>query len=712
MPPSIRRAKPDCVGYTPFAVRNIEDGETVHQACLLINGQCHSFSCSSEEDFVSVKCSDGFTEASEAQHWPVAKGTWKALALLSPGPNYLDFELHHAGGVSGDHRIIVNYTPLLQLPPLHLAIMVAKDSPLLIDCPPAKQAAISSAHSSLDAAIAKFRTTAYMWQALTAEDMRLKGLGRCSFRLDEEWSVDTTSQKAFQQFPNAFAKTGTVPRIHIVRTEKTVAELRDTNYAQQNSSARDAQALHGFFEDALKAYGGPFASNNHPVVAGMILDSAYSIENDLIHAHAALGCHNPNGLSLGMFGSHLAYSWPRFLEEIPACLLDSTAAGDTVGNDNGECDSLRQACFVGQGAFLHEVGHAFGADHTTGIMARGYSKHWGRNFLGHFEKENDAKWNLQDALRFRVMPHFRLPGDEPMSKSVAQASVDVQPMLCEDSEGLSVTCAAGLARIEINNGGEPKRTELMDWKAPVTSFSISNIDEQHDRSKPLSITVLGMNGKQRIVKDVWRLLKQTSLIRIPGHDFMLRKQSVQSEDLERVDEDGFHEWALLLQEKGADGKLYRATAIDLRVGCWMDGAVVYYADGHRTNCGKPRQQSYGGHASEKQSLPEGSSIVKVEIRKKQSGSGHLEGIRMTLDNGDRWGELHDFDSEDHHERGAETHVLEPRQDERVVGFFGQSERDSGDCYGFGIFTAPKEKELPEVVYEMRELRNVEDGVVS
>ena len=77
------------------------------------------------------------------------------------------------------------YEPLLQTPPLHLAIMVAKDSPLLVDCPPAKFGAFSTAHSSLDAAVAKFRTTALMWQAQTAEDMRMKSLGRRSFRLEE-----------------------------------------------------------------------------------------------------------------------------------------------------------------------------------------------------------------------------------------------------------------------------------------------------------------------------------------------------------------------------------------------------------------------------------------------------------------------------------------------------------------------------------------------
>ena len=369
-PPSIRRSKPTCVGFTPFAALNIEDGEVVYQACLLVSGQCHNFGEYSEDDYVSIQCSDGFTESSGKQNWPTSNGKWKTLVMLSPGANYLNFELHHAGIVSSSHKIIVSYVPLLQLPPLHLAVMVAKDSPLLIDCPSSKQGSISSAHRGIDAAVAKFRTTAYMWQALTAEDMRQKGLGRRSFRLDEQWSVNTTTERTFKTVPDAPSIQQTIAKVHIVRSEKTVAELRDSDYAQQNASARKRDELHKFFEDALRAYGGPFASNNRPVVAGLILDSTYSIDTNLIHGHAALGCHKRNGLSLGIFGSHLTYSWPRFFEEVPACLLDRTPTDDTVGNDNGECNTLREACFVGQGAFLHEVGHAFGADHTTGIVRK------------------------------------------------------------------------------------------------------------------------------------------------------------------------------------------------------------------------------------------------------------------------------------------------------------------------------------------------------
>lgn len=219
-----------------------------------------------------------------------------------------------------------------------------------------KAAGISSAHSSLDAAVAKFRTTAYMWQAMTAEDMRVKGLGRRSFRIDEEYSRDTTTRSALnaigQQDQSQHMRS--VAKIHLVRSDKTTAELRNPQVAQQNERADRPDDLHTYFEQALKAYGGVFDSAAHPVVAGMIMDSHYSIEDELLLGHAALGCHRPQGLSLGVFGSHLTYSWPRFFEEIASCLTDTTPPGDLVCDDNGECGTAWEACSIGQGAFLHE----------------------------------------------------------------------------------------------------------------------------------------------------------------------------------------------------------------------------------------------------------------------------------------------------------------------------------------------------------------------
>lgn len=430
--------------------------------------------------------------------------------MLSPGLNKLEFKKEEED-ITITTTITVNYVPLLQCPPLHLAVMLAADSPLLIDCPPFKHSALSTAHSSLDAAIAKFRMTAYMWQALTAEDNRMKGLGRRSFRLEEEWTADTTSSSFVKaRHEKALSESGAMrstAKVHLIRTKKTVEYLQDPDRAQQNPKATNKDDVFDIFMDALRENGPPFESSSHPIVAGLILDSHYSLSSKMIVGHAALGCHQPQGISLGMFGSHLTYSWPRFLEEVSSCLLDTTAPGDTVGNDCGDCETSWEACSIGQGAFLHEVGHAFGAPHTSGIMARGYARHWPKNFLTRTaycsrlnqegfvvidgQTENEARWDIQDALMFRQKPHFWLPGDEKLS----QASPIVELAQWDDTQPeITVDCAAKIGMIQFN-----------DWVDPITSvtapvegvvyYNLEQLEKKHDRDVPLKLTVLGMNGK-------------------------------------------------------------------------------------------------------------------------------------------------------------------------------------------------------------------------
>ncbi|KAL2807816.1 putative peptidase family-domain-containing protein [Aspergillus granulosus] len=732
--PAARRAKPTptLVEDSPFRINNIQDGEVVHQTCLSIQGDCPIFD-PNEHYFISVCVTDSFGQKQPPQNWPLHNGRWKVLVMLAPGTNTITLELHHPHGISESVSVSLNYVPLLQLPPLHLAILVAKDSPLLIDCPPAKYGAISSAHSDIHAAIAKFRMAAYMWQAATAEDFREKGLGRRSFRLDEEWGANTPLRSAHIQREGA--SMNAVAKVHIIRSDKTVAQLRDAQIAQQNPRGRDREALHRYFETALASSGIPvFESACRPVVAGMILDSHYSAEQSLILGHAALGCHKPNGLSLGMFGSHLTYSWPRFLEEVPACLIDQMPPGNTVGNDNGECDTMRGACFVGQGAFLHEVGHAFGARHTSGIMARGYSKTWAMNFIEHELDDgmkNQAKWDMRDVLLFKLLPHFAIPGDEfPVSAEYKGASAMAEAVVDADSDDIKddvsddiirVSCKVGLVWVTAQNGSDEPREYFTDVDGARTTLYINTSRDGFDRSKPLMLSILAKNGKERVIKDAWYLFREKPFITIPGSKIVLRKQSVHSNSFEESDQDeDFVRWAMLLSHRGKDGYLHRATSIDLRVGCTMDGAVVYYADGKHENCGPARNRHgephhFGGHASESHDIPEGETIRKVLICRNDDGWGSLAGIRMTLSNGASWGYLNhrnqesDGEDEDGQEDDQDSEsvvVLEPEEDEFIVGFYGQSATHSGFTYQFGILTAPKGVELPEAVYDMPELRNV------
>ena len=484
--------------------------------------------------------------------------------------------------------LALTYIPLLQTPPLHLAIMVAKDSPLIIDCPPVKGAGISSTHGDLQAAIAKFRMTAYMWQALTAEDLRLKGLGRRAFRLEEEWTADTVSREfinaAFSKEPlRVDSRVASVIRatakVHIVRSDKTTEELRNPDLAQQhggrNNSGNRDQKLHAWFKDALAEAGGPFAAEARPVVAGLILDSHYSRQQDAILAHAALGGHDDNGISLGMFGSHLTYSWPRFLEEVGTCLVDTRNPGSTVANDNNECGSLWEACSIGQGAFLHEVGHAFGSPHRSGIMERGYSQYWPRNFLPYTafcsahggsagidvvtsETPNEARWNIIDALSFMHQPQFLLPDDPELAEDDRCCAPQIN-FNAEEGEksAFTITCGSlGIAQIrfEPEDGAVIESTPTAQNPTKEVTIFMSDIEKRFNVTQKMTMSIVGMNGQEKTVRNLRRLAGSATKVRIPGSTTVVTKKAVTFLDEESVGDRGTWDWAVLMKKKNSQGE--------------------------------------------------------------------------------------------------------------------------------------------------------------
>ncbi|KAH8893062.1 hypothetical protein GQ53DRAFT_861482 [Thozetella sp. PMI_491] len=691
-----------------FVLDNIQDGEEVHQRCVLISGRRQN---AANDGFVEIETTDDAGQVLfPEQRWPMCQGWFKGLVMLAPGANRLVFR--SGDDMTTSSEIRVRYIPLLQTPPLHLAIMVAKDSPLLMDCPPRKHGAISGAHSSLDAAIAKFRMTAYMWQALTAEDLRAHGLGRRSFRLEEEWTVDTLSQ-SYLYGGSGGEKMSSTAKIHLIRVDKTVAELRDASLAQQNPHGSDRDGLHRIFSEALAAHGAPFHSEAQPVVAGLILDAHYDASNDMILAHAALGAHNPRGLSLGIFGSHLSYAWPRFMEEVGACLTDLAPPGDRVGNDNGECASMWEACAVGQGAFLHEVGHAFSAPHTTGIMARGYSPDWPQFFLSQTARcvrrqtegiapvtkdtQHACHWDVRDMLRFCNLAHFQLPGDVPRTTEAPLITLNDDDD--EDFPRLNITCSAGVAQVRFN--GKLDTSASVSNPTQSIRYTLAELEARFDTGSPLELEVIAMNGLQRSA-DAWRIFRdEKSPVRVPGTNIRLLKKSIGEDG---SSDDAWH-WTVMLKKRDRDGRLIPASKIDLRVGCALDGAVVYYKDGTTVPCG-PRGKhgqdpDMGGHQARKVALRKGVEVTKIAVTY-YPDNYYLAGLRMWFSDGRAMGALNK------HEGTKLEYLTEPDPNQKIVGFFGTS-AVHGMCRKFGIVTAPIDAELPDTVYDMEELQNNPPG---
>lgn len=374
------------------------------------------------------------------------------------------------------------------------------------------------------------------------------------------------------------------------------------------------------------------------------------------------------------------------------------------------------------------VGHAFGAPHTTGIMARGYAQDWPKAFLSQTaycaktksdgitvidgQTENDACWDLKDALSLKQLPHFRLPGDIISSEEVRKSMPSIFPLVEDESQqGLVFECKAGIKQVTISAG------DFNDTIYPVngTTRIVYEVG-QLNNSVPLAVMVLGENGKERKLANAWRLLAKQNSIRIPDSDVILRKYTSGSgkdkddEDESMIDDENAIQWAVMLNEKGSSGNLSRANAIDLRVGCILDGAVVHFEDGHKTPCGprydsNGREHRFGGHASQILHIPNTAQITKVVVNRRGWGSAILGGIRMTLSTGKSVGELNQEGGNNGVEHDSLI-TLQPANGERIIGFFGQSQA-GGYCTEFGIITADKDVELPPQTYDMAELQNIQ-----
>ncbi|KAF4310700.1 hypothetical protein GTA08_BOTSDO13734 [Botryosphaeria dothidea] len=358
---------------------NLQPNETLHQRALLLKGRITSPSSTPPPSptYITIATTSSPDDLSTTtfpdQTWPVARTTaaFSALVLLAPGPNTLHLrweDAHYAASLA----VPVTYIPLLQTPPLHLALLVAADSPALADCPPAKAAGFAAAHASLPAVVAKVRMAAYMAQASVAEDMRAKGLGRRAFRLEEQWGAADTVSSAFANgaletsFGEGDSAYHASAKVHVVRAESTVAQLR----------ALRPEEMRARFQAALRRYGGPFDGASRTVVAGVVLDAHYSpAQNRVVGEPGPLGVQDQQlrhlveekkksgkRVALAVVGSQTCWAWPRFVEEVASCLLDETPVFGLAGNggDEDEYGMAWEACSAGQAGLMSEVARAFG----------------------------------------------------------------------------------------------------------------------------------------------------------------------------------------------------------------------------------------------------------------------------------------------------------------------------------------------------------------
>lgn len=381
---------------------NVKSGDEVHTPALIIHGTIKSKATAIQVHHPQLP----------ALTFPVNSHGFKTMVALIPGENSLWF----TGDDNTRAQLTLTYVPLLQNPPIHLCLLVGKDSQMTFDSPASQIR--KEGGNGLDLAVRKLRMGARIMQAFTNEQMVRNGFGQRTFRFVEEYTRDTLL--------NDDEMRNTV-KIHILRSEKTVAELRDANIAQQNPNAKDGGALFGIAMRELERYGAPFNDNSKTSQAAvMFLDTHWDKKLNLITAHAALG-GGTDKIKLAIFGSHGLYSWPTCFQNVVPYLMDDTRTSKAeVANDCNECSTHWECLTVTLGAFMHEIGHLLGCPHQeNGVMLRDYVT-MNRSFLTReafsvrinsygaqppILPKNECTWNRLDIVRFLFHPSFSLPQD-------------------------------------------------------------------------------------------------------------------------------------------------------------------------------------------------------------------------------------------------------------------------------------------------------------
>ena len=469
--------------------------------------------------------------------WPVCDSHFKALIHLTPGANRLRVDFvspklpeNTTSNPAHSSWLSLNMVPLTSTPPLDLVILLGRDSTATFDATTDRK---QREGNGLEIAIRKFRTAAYLWQAFTGEQMYRHGFGRRCFRLEEEWSVGSLSYR-----DSDVCQMRNEAKVHVIRSSRTVAEIRNPDFAQQYDKAKRKGELFTIAMDAVRDYFRPNAGQKR-YVSVLILDAHWDRSRGTILGHAALG-GGGGDIQLAIFGSQALHSYPRCLEEVVSAFSDCTRT-DTkfVADDCGESGSGWEAANIGIGAHMHETGHLFGCPHQEhGIMLRDYVT-LNRTFTCREPystrtkspgmklclPKDECTWHRLDCLRFRYHPCFRLPIDPVLHPD---AGVQVWPL---GTGNILLSAPSGITFIEIFVEGDDlchhweEYSHSMSSSTSLPTSSLSRevqLTESELRSrlppdlqrKRIRLVVHSAGGSNYEVGDLTTFTSKTSIVRM------------------------------------------------------------------------------------------------------------------------------------------------------------------------------------------------------
>jgi hypothetical protein len=535
--------------------------------------------------------------------WPVSDSYFKALVHLEPGWNRirLDFtspkvSMSNTSIPSHASFLNINYLPLNNLPPLQLAIILGSDSPATYDAAPDR---IQREGNGLELATKKFRMAAYLWQAFTGEQMQRHGFGRRCFRFEDAWEPGTLS---YQDWGTGQFRTQA--KIHVIRSSKTTAEIRDLNIAQQYDKATKKGDLFGIAAEAVK---GHFQTKpgQKLYVSCLFLDTHWDPKEKTIRGHAALG-GGDGDLQLGIFGSHALHSYPSSMEEVWQAFQDCTRTDTAfVANDLNESGSSWEAANIGIGAHLHETGHLFGCPHQeSGVMLRDYvnlnrtftcrepystrTKSPGQKLV---LPEDECKWHRLDALRFRFHPCFGIPID----RGVGDGSVQVWTV-DNGQGGVIATSKSGIAWVELYTEGDDICHYWREWpeienqyprQVALVDAELRGLLPKEKQKSRLKLEIFSAGGGKHVVEDFSQLTNQKlARVKLPDGRWGYRGSKLGYSQME-----GSEPQELILQSAHVQTKVL----LSIRVyhGFAIDGIEFFYENQESQLFGK-RGGSPGG----------------------------------------------------------------------------------------------------------------------
>ncbi|KIH88965.1 hypothetical protein SPBR_06668 [Sporothrix brasiliensis 5110] len=652
--------------YSP-RITNVADNSWAYQKILIINGTIGDGNLQNLDGVVTVsRLDDGFPPV----QWPVTESHFKSLVYLMPGANKLRFDfaspkLANSGTSNPIHSsfITLHMVPPTNAPPLQLAILLARDSPGTFDAVPAR---VEREGNGLETAIRKFRMAAYLWQSFTAEQMWRNRLGRRVFRFEEEWTQGTANLR-----DREFGTMRSEARIHVIRTDKTIAELRSLDNAQQNAKAKNRDALYSIAIDAVRNYFQP-KSGQTMYVSVLLLDAHWDKSAQMITGHAALG-GGAGDLRVGVFGSHAMQSYPTCFEEVVPAFSDCTPTDlNYVGNDAGESGSSWEAANIGIGAHLHETGHLLGLPHReNGIMLRDYVR-LNRSFLtreaystrtkskgGLVLEKDECTWHRLDCLHFKTHPCFRLPNDPP---SQVDDSVQAWPI---EGNCVAITAASGVAYIELHAEGDSVCKSWIEYPldngAPLqrqvvlTEQDIRNrLPEAKRRKDPIKIAVRAWGGGTLVVDDVRQLVSKESSTKLSG-GILMGKTAYRSAKLGRGQMQGTNANEVIFTSAQQQNRVL--SRVVFYHGRALDGVEFVYDDDSRQLFGK-RGGKPGGDSFD-MDVRRGEYISGFNVR----AGAWIDGIQILTSLGRRspmYGNAH----------GGSGHTLIPPRGYTICGVSG------------------------------------------